>query len=198
MAPAVRITQIIDDHITYLFTLALTKARVYKGNVSGLDTPKKGGTRMKLRTYVAVLVVALMGVGCDESAEVKDGFTFNLDDDVSITVRFLAGGYSAAAVSECNGAWPIEFDVPRIEEGMEDRPGWFVVNNDQCGNDGIDQATGRIASPAASGVSVVDNTMVRLWEMDDIYNGIGTVDKVEEATGKIVQFTVGGTVFVAE
>ncbi|MBT3294929.1 MAG: hypothetical protein HN919_22685 [Verrucomicrobia bacterium] len=153
---------------------------------------------MHIKLYAAVLLLALTGVGCDESAEVKDGFTFNLDDDVSITVRFLAGGYQSAAKSECNGQWPIGFDLPYTAEGMEGTPTWFVANNDECGNDGLDQRTGRIIGKAASGVSVVDNTMVRLWEMDDIYNGIGTVDLVEEATGKIVQFRVGDTVFVAE
>ena len=154
---------------------------------------------MHIKLYAAVLLLALTGVGCDESAEVKDGFTFNLDDDTSITVRFLAGGYQSTAKSECNGQWPIQLDVPYIAEGMEGTPSWFVANNAECQNvQAENNATGRIVGKAASGVSVVDNTMVSLWEMDDIYNGTGTVDLVEEATGKIVQFTVGGTVFVAE
>ena len=154
---------------------------------------------------IMALLLALIGVGCDKSVEIQDGFTFNLgdedplvDEETSTTVRFLAGGYSAAALSECNGAWPIELAVPRIEEGMADRPGWFVVNNDQCGNDGIDPATGRIASPAASGVSVLDGITVSLWEMDDIYNGTGRVDTVDAVTGKILQFTVSDTRFLAE
>ncbi|NQU39225.1 MAG: hypothetical protein HQ523_04665 [Lentisphaerae bacterium] len=155
---------------------------------------------MQTKLCIMALLVSLIGVGCDKSVEVKDGFTFNLgDEDTSITVRFLAGGYQSTAKSPCNGVWPIGLALPYIVAGTGGSPDWFVASDDECGNVAAENnATGRIVGKAAAGVMLVDSNTISLVDLDVIYNGTATVDAVDEATGQIMQFTVGGLVFLAE